>query len=445
MHVVQVSPEDVACMSCDRAIVEGELRLSEEVVGDDGKFARSLRYARTPRRRESYDEDDRRDEYAGPSPELSARYYHLACAATHVPMRLSPALAQCPLPIANRDELGELMRKAVARERSAIDPAAEDEATRPEYERFVAQLREATDDEGQVVFGDWLQTVDDPRGQLIAIQLQLESATGWTKDRLVETERKLLAAHRQLLPGKNAALVWRRGFVHAISSGVGDGVLQHPSLQLVRELRAHTFPEALPPTLRILEIANWTTGNLKALLPLVQLRRLALPLDAPLVGLQHPTLAELELAASQVPARCELPTQLPALRRLTLRVPNGLAGLIETLAHSTLLASLDELVLVGHLEVSHLKPLKRTLTLLDLRGTPLAHTDLDAVKGLATTVELPPPPPEKTIKAWRVRHTKRREWGIGRVVEETEQGLVVEFEEAGEKLVRNVELLEDIE
>ena len=52
-----------------------------------------------------------------------------------------------------------------------------------------------------------------------------------------------------------------------------------------------------------------------------------------------------------------------------------------------------------------------------------------------------PPPP---LAEWRVRHTRRPEWGIGTVVGEGEGGLEVEFEKAGRKQVRNVELLEDL-
>ncbi|MBA3503426.1 MAG: DUF3553 domain-containing protein [Deltaproteobacteria bacterium] len=46
---------------------------------------------------------------------------------------------------------------------------------------------------------------------------------------------------------------------------------------------------------------------------------------------------------------------------------------------------------------------------------------------------------------WLVRHTRRPEWGIGRVIAEGDDGIDVEFETAGRKLVRNVELLEEVE
>jgi len=62
-------------------------------------------------------------------------------------------------------------------------------------------------------------------------------------------------------------------------------------------------------------------------------------------------------------------------------------------------------------------------------------------------VEDPPPPPAAPAKKieWLVRHSRKPEWGIGRVVEETEGGLQVDFEHGGSKLVRNVELLEEVE
>jgi hypothetical protein len=289
-----------------------------------------------------------------------------------------------------------------------IDPAAADDATRDDYARFVDQLREATDDEGLVVFGDWLQTVGDPRGELVAVQLELETATGWARDRLLDTERKLLATHKQLQPDERAnTFTWRRGFVYRVNlAGISDQ-LSHPSLQIVRELAFSTLPSSLPATLRTIEIEC------------------------------HGRLPEIDAA------------KLPALRRLVLRATRNFDRLIESLVVTTLFAKIDELVLHGPLTPDDLEPLravrkKQRLALLDLRGTTLHH---DAKVGeLATTVELPAPPaPPKVVNGpWLVRHPKRPEWGIGRVIEETDQGLQVEFETAGPKLIRDADLLEDV-
>jgi hypothetical protein len=56
-HVVQLSPEQVECTSCDEWIEKGAPRLSEAIVGDDGSYARTLRYARNKKRQDEFDDD----------------------------------------------------------------------------------------------------------------------------------------------------------------------------------------------------------------------------------------------------------------------------------------------------------------------------------------------------------------------------------------------------
>jgi hypothetical protein len=55
------------------------------------------------------------------------------------------------------------------------------------------------------------------------------------------------------------------------------------------------------------------------------------------------------------------------------------------------------------------------------------------------------PASAKQVGEWLVRHTRCPEWGTGRVVKESDDGLEVEFERGGKKHVRNVELLEEVE
>jgi hypothetical protein len=114
---------------------------------------------------------------------------------------------------------------------------------------------------------------------------------------------------------------------------------------------------------------------------------------------------------------------------------------------------LTEIALHGDLSLKGIAALRRKLdklTLLDVRKTRLAEADRDRLRVLATTVLIDEPAtstaaqPTKAIGAWLVRHTRKPEWGTGRVVEETDGGLEVEFEHGGTKLVRNVELLEDV-
>ena len=82
-----------SCQTCGKPISEGELRLSEAYVKDEGPVARALGRARTQERREySEDSEYRRNEFTV-SADLGARFHHLACAAQHQPYMLRFALA----------------------------------------------------------------------------------------------------------------------------------------------------------------------------------------------------------------------------------------------------------------------------------------------------------------------------------------------------------------
>jgi uncharacterized protein (TIGR02996 family) len=437
-HVIEEAPSGTAmCQSCGRPIGVGELRLSEAYVPTEGKWARAHSYARSYRPRESYDDD--RGYQSQTNPELWARFHHLPCAAQHQPYKLRSALAIAE-PFPGDDELERMIERAM----SAVDVAEDNAETRDEYLDFIARLREGPDDELALVFGDWLQSVGDPRGELVAVQHGLETATGNDKLKLADTERKLLAVHRkQLVPERlDGTLVWRRGFIHRLVLSAGDPAslaraFTHPSLRLVRELAveiggwssiviAANLPAPLPATLRVLELVNTTSlgaalGVIGPLLTVPQLVRLKLHGACELADVRHPTLVELELVAGDatvlVPATprgeprslieriAELdPAGVPALERLILRIDRGLTEVVAALAPK-LAAKL-------------------------VRDEPVA-------------APAPPAPPE-VLREWLVRHTRKPEWGIGRVVEETEAGLEVEFEHGGKKLVRNVELLEEI-
>jgi Protein of unknown function (DUF3553) len=64
----------------------------------------------------------------------------------------------------------------------------------------------------------------------------------------------------------------------------------------------------------------------------------------------------------------------------------------------------------------------------------------------APPIELVKPTRAKAGGEWRVRHTRKPEWGIGRVISEDEtKGLEISFEHGGMRTVKNVELLEDLD
>ena len=477
------------CQTCGGPICDSELRLSEAFVSDEGQWARGHRNARTARHRDWLDGDDRHH-VNDPNPDVWARFHHLACAAQHQPYKLRSALAAFTLELPDREQL----ERAIERALSAVDVAEDSKATRDEYLGFIARLRDAPDHDLMLVFADWLQSVDDPRGELIIVQHALETAAGAHRRLLVDREKKLLAAHRKhLMPDRiEGTYVWRRGFVQrVVLKNVDHGlarVFAHPSLRLLRELVVETdgqtsivvaanLPTPLSPTLRVLDLSNMSSiakrnAGLGAIGPLLanalpRLERLRLAGAADLHDVCHPSLAELELAyidatsAVQATAGGEPRTlveriggldrrNLPALARLILRVERGLDAAVDALASTNVLAGLQALTLRGDLWPVGLESLRAAgarFEVLDLRGTQFASVDLPRLSPLATRVVLDEPAPAsaKQVGEWLVRHTRCPEWGTGRVVKESDDGLEVEFERGGKKHVRNVELLEEVE
>jgi uncharacterized protein (TIGR02996 family) len=473
------------CATCGKPIVDGELRLSEAYVTDDGKWARAHRNARYQRHTEGLGGHSGGPDIYSVKPDVWTRFHHLTCAAQHQPYKLQSALAGASEELANRAELEAMIQRAL----SSVDAAEENPETRDEYTRFIATLREGPDEDLQLVFGDWLQSVGDPRGELVSLQHAVETATGEDKLRLVDRERKLLAANRkQLLPDRlEGTLVWRRGFVHRLvltsfEAGTLEPALGHPSMRLLRELAAEVSGWSsvviapnlppLPATLRVLELSNTTsTPSLGAIGPVLdgqlpQLVRLSLHGAAELDDVRHPTLAELELgcgdATAAVPATprgtarslaariaaidCD---NLPELKKLVVRAAQNLDAAVAALAGWSIIGKLHTLVLVGDVSaraIDMLVDAGARFEVLDVRGTAVANDRRlpTIAKQVVTDEPVAAPAPAK-IRDWLVRHTRKPEWGIGRVVEETDAGLRVEFEHAGTKDIRNVELLEEIE
>jgi hypothetical protein len=271
----------------------------------------------------------------------------------------------------------------------------------------------------------------------------------------------------------------------------------HPSLSLVRELVVQigdfssvvataNLPHPLPPTLRVLELRGSSPFNnvwsdyrgallglgrvgpvLDGALP--NLQRLCLHGVVDLDDISHPALAELELGCRD--ARRTAPTTrdgeprsfadrlreldrkgLPSLARLALHVDGGLELVVGVVVETELLDGLHTLALSGSLTQDAAERLLRSdahLEVLDLRGVRLwSGANARAFLVLANTVlssEPEAPKERKKVGEWLVRHTRKKEWGIGRVVAETDDGLEVEFEHGGTKMVKNVELLEEVD
>jgi len=216
---------------------------------------------------------------------------------------------------------------------SAVNPALE-----------ATILAKPDDPEGYLVYGDWLQSHGDPRGQLVAVQAAL---LGKPDDKKLQQQAKdLLVEHQAAFLGElpelegfdeDVALEWRLGFLHKVSIG-GDEyseldaegacrtLFKLASARFLRELRILAIdtddgqPDygpiiktlakgALPPTLRALTFSvesfqiSW--ANLGDLGPL------------------YPKLANLEELTLKM-GKMELGAlQLPGLRSLTI-VTGGL-------------------------------------------------------------------------------------------------------------------------
>lgn len=458
-HVIEPARSDrSSCQLCHQPIVVGELRFAEAYVSSDGAGARAVRNARTPKPR-AYDSGY--DDYGGGYQRLSAdvwqRFYHLRCAAADKPAMLARTLAMTTIDIPERAQLLAIIDEAT----TIRDAAARDPATRDDYERFATRLRAAIDDELVLVFGDWLQSVGDPRGELIAIDHALERATGAQRDELIARHKRLLADRTTALAVPGEA-VWRRGFVSTITINQPSAIattLAHPSLIQLRELHiesaapvtAAMLPRQLPPTIEALELATPSSELAVIVAAVPNLRRLRLRGDSEL-AIAHPQLTTLELIGNQQVRRLSAlaPKAVPALTELVLRAQQ-LDDAVELLAKARIARQLKRLVLDGDLsELAPLAASRLELDEIDLRktrfagqGTQIAAREVVDPPPAATPAPPPPTTPRKPIE-WLVRHRRKPEWGIGRVVEESDDGLTVEFEGGGKKVVRNVELLIEV-
>jgi uncharacterized protein (TIGR02996 family) len=243
-HTIQRARAETACATCAAPIEADELALAEAYVSTDGKWARSHRYARSPKHVDPMmrgDDDRRYDD--GPNADLASRLHHLACAAQHQPYKLRSALKLSGDLIPHRAELEQAILDAL----SPKDHAETDPATRDEYARFIERLRATTDDDDFLVFGDWLQSVGDPRGELIALQHALETAINEDRARLLDHERKLIAQHHFAPEQPVGQLKWRRGFVRRVYKSTSASRLDHPSLRFLRPADLVAGDEPAPP------------------------------------------------------------------------------------------------------------------------------------------------------------------------------------------------------
>lgn len=357
-------------------------------------------------------------------PTMIHRYYHLRCALAIVPDVLRRALDDVRGAVEIEDraaleaKLLELVTVADAKKRAHYEAqrVAPEGAfwvvLDPKTSGLVDQLQDDPHDVATLaVIADQLQIVNDPRGELIAIELALAAnpRAAYVDDEEDEEDeederpdprdlkiKKQLARRRALrarftLPiDPTDRCEWGIGFVrrlelvaktHARLTGLAP-VWRNPSVRLLTELHVcfvseHDslwtphLAEVAPPSLRRLEIGRSAKQPLPGvdlvIAALPRLATLSLVGMAELATLAHPTLSRLELGVTGGAGNIGLaamihalsPKQLPALTALALRLSRSddTEAVCAELAGTKWLRQLQQLSLhnlrgdaLGHLE-----------------------------------------------------------------------------------------------
>jgi len=469
------------CVTCDQVIAKGTPRLSEE-THDIG------------------------------IPTLIQRYYHPRCALATVPDVLRRALTDLrgDVVIEDRAEIDAKLAKRLAletanrEERYEAQLAAEREAHLPKVAldpvtfQLTEQLLDDPGDPGALaVLADQLQANDDPRGELIAVQLALAAAGPRVElladddddeedddepldARDVEIKRQLrrrkVLLHRFALPiDPNDRCAWGIGFVRRLELiaktntrlSAMAAIWRNPSVRLLSELQVTFVSEhdstwsarlvdLVPPSLRRLELGRAAGQPLPGLHELVavlpRLDSLSLVGRAEVEQLAHPTLRRLELGITGASGQSELASmilrlstqRLPGLTELALRPsrPQDTREICDALATSGWLRRLTQLGIHGGEcdAIMLLEPglAKRRLARLDLTGTPVRIALRDQLAKLAEELVAPDlvVPEVAAGEGVFVAHRNKPEWGRGRVIRRFEGKLEIEFPTAGTKVFK---------
>ncbi len=477
------------CATCNETISKGATRVAE--LYQDSTHGRPM-----------YDERYRGDgSYArqrSEHREAIQRFHHLQCAVDHHPAVVATALKRPhdPALIENRKELDERLSIALEAERKArvaaatarmappVEAAAEDPNLTPLLEQLADDPENA---ELVAIIGDLYQARNDPRGELIAIQLGLRIATyaapevanprGRTRAQPVEdmTTKNLGARRDQLitqltpkLPDNVDLSLWGLGFIRRVeigrrtAAGIQEisGLWRHASLRVLSELRlelpgsvddaatiAH-LAELLPRSLRILELAGSATAAATIQPILAALPRLA---DLTFLGrlpdpsLTHAGLASITIAgqSSNVAPSSAVaflrPEHLPAVRRLVLRDWMFDRDPLAELARSQWLAVIDHLVIdKPYTEQTQQMPLAWAATLaealgdrklkrLEITTMPIPLPVRAALTPLCDELICPAHAVVLDDATTHVMHANKPEWGRGKIIKRANGKLEVKF------------------
>jgi uncharacterized protein (TIGR02996 family) len=280
------------------------------------------------------------------------------------------------------------------------------ELSEPRNDELEARiLDDPGDREAWLVYGDWLSSHGDPRGELIAVDVAFEEARGAERARLLEQRRRLYLSfgHRialglEALRGGGwivpdpSAEQWRRGFLSSLSMNESPPHLlaampRIPACRFLERIAFETLGDgrrftegvaAMAPveSVRVIRLSGvWRSVPVEVLGPERLPRVVRLDLEGPAVRdleLSWPTLTELRLrfGRPRAPAggHLRLALELPKLAKLDVdvRTREEGEGLLRVLARPPPITTL-RLVRATPDVLSSIAPsLPETLTRLEL-------------------------------------------------------------------------------
>ncbi len=335
----------------------------------------------------------------------------------------------------------------------------------PIADALVAQLADDPRDVARLaILADHLQTRDDPRGELIA--LELATRDGNRDTQLAHRRGELMHA---LAPPLEPAddVTWGIGFIRALdlaarpwpAIGKLGELWRHPSLALLSELAIEvttwggnrSLPDLvaqLPVSLRTFHHASgngdrWHELGQLARLP--RLEELAFCGTAAFVELVHPRLRRLELAHHAPFAQLVAlePRALPALSELAFRGTQPARDfdylLYVQVAKGWLVRVTLLGLLAGELTALGIAQLEaglagRRLAELDLTGTRIHAAMKPRLAALCERLVAPSVIAPELVAY--VEHADRPEWGRGHVVRRFDGKVEIEFPAVGRRVFR---------
>jgi hypothetical protein len=477
------------CATCGEKIGKGVTRVAE--LYQDSTHGR-------PMYDERYRGDGNYSRSRSEHREAIQRFHHLQCAIDKHPTVVATALKRphdASL-IEDRAALDKQLAAAMEEERKArvaaatarMAPPVEAAAEDPNLDPLLAQLADDPENpETIAIVGDLYQARNDPRGELIAIQLATRNAKrergpevanpkGRTRAQEVEdTTTKDLGARRDqliahLTPKLDSAdrSLWGLGFIRRIEIGarsgnrIGElaGLWSHPSVRVLTELRlelpqptteiVEQLAATLPRSLRELEIAAAPGGV--SLQPIVaalpRLTRLSLLGRMPDAELAHPGITSLALGgygylgAPAGAISVLSPARLPAVREIVLRDWNVVDDPIGAFARSPWPTAIERL----HIDKPHARfdanlgpmPLEWAETLarglgthklrrLEITAVPIPLPVRAALTPLCDELVCPSHAVVLDETTTHVTHANKPEWGRGKIVKRANGKLEVKF------------------